>query len=168
MRINPRDFEKYETKLQSYSIEFTKIKDYTELLKQFHRVCSTATYQHKTKYPQTAIAMCVSHNNGDMSKKVSVKTGRRGRPKTEFVRDDTSLFYNTAIPHEIEPHIHFLAVGKGSRALVDKVCKNENKRAKKCIAKLYSNKGFAPIGYIREQASIYREIGNIDAFLDDD
>ena len=168
MKINPRDWEKYEKPLQSYSIEFARIEDYNELLKQFNRVRRTATYQHNNNYKETAIAMCISHNNGDMSKQVSIRTGKRGRPKKEFVRDDNNPLYHSSIPHETHPHIHFLAVGKGSRSLVEIVCKNENKRAKQCVAKLYSNKGFAPIGYLRQQASIYREIGNIDAYIDDD
>ena len=108
--------------------------------------------------------MCLSHNKGDMCKKVIVKTEKGGYKKI-FVRDEDNLLYKFAIPHEVDWHIHFLSVGKGSRSLCERITHNENRRAKKCVAKLYSNKGFIPYNYIKEQASVIREIGNMSKYL---
>lgn len=167
MRISLEDIDKYESKpIQSYSIEFQKIDDYNELMKQFNRIRQTAIYQHKNKYKETAIAMCISKNVGDMCKKVWEKTENGGH-KQVFVRDKDNPFYYTSLPHEVKPHIHFLSVGKGSRSLCEKIVHNENRRAKKCVAKLYSNKGHIPLGYIKLQASVYREIGDISSYVDD-
>ena len=148
----------------SYSIEFEKKADYDELLLQFNRIRRTAYYQHKEHYNETAIVMCLSHNRGDICKKITVKTEKGGYKKV-FIRDENNLLYKFAIPHEVDWHIHFLSVGRGSRSLCEKVAHNENRRAKKCVAKLYSNKGHIPYGYIKEQASVIREIGNMSEYL---
>lgn len=148
----------------SYSIEFERKTDYDELLLQFNRIRRTAYYQHNKHYNETAIVMCLSHNKGDMCKKITVKTEKGGYKKV-FVRDEDNLLYKFAIPHEVDWHIHFLSVGKGSRSLCEKITHNENRRAKKCVAKLYSNKGFIPYNYIKEQASVIREIGNMRKYL---
>ena len=150
----------------SYSIEFEKKADYDELLLQFNRIRRTAYYQHNKHYGETAIIMCLSHNKGDMCKKIIVKTEKGGYKKV-FVRDKDNLLCKLPIPHEVDWHIHFLSVGKGSRSLCEKVAHNENRRAKRCVAKLYSNKGFIPYNYIKEQASFIREIGNMEQYLQD-
>lgn len=67
------------------------------------------------------------------------QNSKRWIPKI-FVRDEHNPLYNSCIPHEVSPHIHFLAVGRGSRSLCEKVAKNENRKAKKCTAKIFSNK----------------------------
>ena len=148
----------------SYSIEFERKTDYDELLLQFNRIRITAYYQHNKHYNETAIVMCLSHNKGDMCNKITVKTEKGGYKKV-FVRDEDNLLYKFAIPHEVDWHIHFLSVGKGSRSLCEKISHNENRRAKKCAAKLYSKKVFFTYNYIKAQASFFREICNMSKYL---
>lgn len=76
----------------SYSIEFEKKADYDELLLQFNRIRRTAYYQHNKHYNETAIVMCLSHNKGDMCKKITVKTEKGGYKKV-FIRDEDNLLY---------------------------------------------------------------------------
>ena len=153
-------------KVPSYRIEFEKIADYDELILQFNRVRRTAIYQHKEHFPETAVILCISKNQGYMCKKTTVKTANGGYRKS-FVRDEHNPLYNSCIPHEVSPHIHFLAVGKGSRSLCEKVAKNENRKAKKCTAKIFSNKASIStvVGYITEQATSIRRIGNLEDYL---
>ena len=163
MRISPDKMENYEprTTKPSYSIEFERIADQKELLCQFRRVYRTAKYQHDKNYPDTAIALCLSEVNGNLARTVKVKTGKRGRPKKGFEK----RVKNSPIDYRAKPHIHFLAVGKGSRSLVERICRNENKRAKKSVAKYWSNRGYAPLAYIRDQASSYRQIGDFSQHI---
>ena len=93
-------------KVPSYRIEFEKIADYDELILQFNRVRRTAIYQHKEHFPETAVILCISKNQGYMCKKTTVKTANGGYRKS-FVRDECNPLYNSCIPHEVSPHIHF-------------------------------------------------------------
>jgi len=69
----------------SYSIEFERKTDYDELLLQFNRIRRTAYYQHNKHYNETAIVMCLSHNKGDMCKKITVKTEKGDIKRFLFV-----------------------------------------------------------------------------------
>lgn len=149
--------------VQCYSIEFKRLPCENDIVAQFFRLKRTAKYQHDTHYPSTAIFIGLSHNDGFMCRKEKIKTGKKGRPKEIFVRDEANPFYNTSISHEADTHIHFISVGKGSRALTEKLIHNENKRAKKSIAKLYRN-NHIPIDYARGQSCKYCEIGNLDEY----
>lgn len=166
-KIGVTEIEFYEDeKVQSYSIELKPISDTAELRLQFNRLYANAKRLHKQKYGNTSIAMCISKNNGDLSKKVAVRTGKRGRPKTIFVRNDESPWAQMPIEHEVHEHIHVVIVGKGSRALAERLVRTENKHIGKCVAKLYSNKGYIPLSYIKHQAKVYRKIGDFEEYLD--
>ena len=165
MKISPYDLEKYIKKIQSYSIEFEKIDDYKELLKQYKRITDNSRY-HQKHYPKVAILIVLSKNNNDLSKVSKIQTKKRGRPKKVFIRDNNNPFFHSSIQHEVAPHIHYVAVGKGSRALTQKIVSIENKKAKKCVAKLYSNKGYIPYKYFISQATSIRNIGDITQYLD--
>lgn len=165
MKISPYDLEKYIKRIQSYSIEFEKIDDYKELLKQYKRITDNSRY-HQKHYPKVAILIVLSKNNNDLSEVSKIQTKKRGRPKKVFIRDNNNPFFHSSIQHEVAPHIHYVAVGKGSRALTQKIVSIENKRAKKCVAKLYSNKGYIPYKYFISQSTSIRNIGDITQYLD--
>lgn len=166
MKINPREWDKYETPTIQYVIEFSSKLDLDNTLKQLERVHNSARYQCR-KNKELGFLIVLSQNNGDMSKQVSIKTGKRGRPKKVFVRDDNNPLYHSSIPHETRPHLHLLAVGKGSAMATQKICESEKKHNCKAHKKRIDADSIGTeVGYLLDQASIIRTVGKQIEFED--
>lgn len=146
-----------------YRLELDILPAKQEVIKYFNRVVRFTSYQIKKKYPEcVAIIGYSEHKKWTPYKWQTSKKG--GKPYKVYCSD---LRYKT------KPHIHFYVSGKGARQIVGRLHKNyvsyikrKNTKTDISFRKVVHSQSCLPIGYVENQSTYCRKIGNIESFME--